>query len=109
MIIAVLVLMGAISTFAQRGGGRQRMTVEEQVANMHKELNLTSSQQKKLTALYQDFNNKRQENTQMSREQMRTERENLDKQVSALLTDTQKKKFEEMKKARRGGGRGNNK
>lgn len=51
----------------------------------------------------------RQENAQMSREQMRTERDNLDKQVSALLTDTQKKKYEEMKKSRRGGGRGKNK
>ena len=51
----------------------------------------------------------RQENAQMSREQMRTERDNLDKQVSALLTDTQKKKYEEMKKSRRGGGRRKNK
>ena len=36
---------------------------------------------------------------------MQAEREALDKQVTALLTDEQKKKYESMKQARTGGGR----
>lgn len=104
MILAVAVLMGVGSMSAQRGGGRQKMTVEQQVANMTKELNLTADQQKKITAIYTDFEQKRKAGAEVSREQMRAERQELDKQVNAVLTDTQKAKYEEMKKARRGGG-----
>lgn len=104
MILAVAVLMGVGSISAQRGGVRPRMTVEQQVANMTKELDLTADQQKKITAIYTDFEQKRKAGAEVSREQMRAERQELNKQVNAVLTDTQKAKYEKMKKARRGGG-----
>lgn len=59
---------------------------------------------KKITALYTDFEKKRVAGSEASREQMRAERQELDKQVSAVLTDTQKAKLDEMRKARRSGG-----
>ena len=108
LIVAFALLMGAGTMSAQqRGGGRQRMTVEQTVAGMTKELNLTEEQQKQITAIYTEFENKRKANgnAEVTREQMQAEREALDKQVSAVLTDEQKKKFESMKQARKGGGR----
>lgn len=104
VLIAAIAIMGFGSMSAQRGGGK-RMSVEEQVTAMTKELNLTADQQKKITALYTDFQKKRTENTQTSREQMRAERDNLNKQVKAVLTANQQKKFDEMMQKRRGGGR----
>lgn len=59
---------------------------------------------KKITAIYTDFEQKRKADAEVSREQMPAERQELDKQVNAVLTDTQKAKYEKMKKARRGGG-----
>ena len=110
IILAVAVLMGVGSVSAQRGGGRHMMTVEQRVANMAKELGLTASQQKQITAIYTDFENSRKsEKGEVTREQMRAQRQELDKKVNAVLTDTQKAKYEEMKKSRRPSGRkGNN-
>ena len=105
LFLALAVMIGAGTMSAQRSGGRQRMTVEQTVEGLTKELSLTAEQQKKITAIYTDFDNKRKQNTDMSREQMQAERDKLDKQVSALLTDEQKKKFETMKQSRRGGGK----
>lgn len=108
LIVAFALLIGAGTMSSQQGGGgRQRMTVEQTVANMTKELNLTDEQQKQVTAIYTEFENKRKGggNAEVTRKQMQAEREALDKQVTALLTDEQKKKFESMKQARKGGGR----
>lgn len=104
VVIAAIAIMGFGSMSAQRVGGK-RMSVEEQVTAMAKELNLTADQKKKITALYTDFQKKRTENSQTSREQMRTERDNLNKQVKAVLTTDQQKKFDELMQKRRGGGR----
>ncbi|MGN0281907.1 MAG: Spy/CpxP family protein refolding chaperone [Prevotella sp.] len=101
VLVAAIALFSFGSMSAQRGG-KQRMTPEEQVERMSKELNLTSDQKKKITALYTDFQKKREAAGQDSREQMRTEREKLNKEVNALLTDEQKKKFESMNQRGRG-------
>ena len=108
LIVAFALLMGTgIVSAQQRGGGRQKMTAEQTVAGMTKELNLTEEQQKQITAIYTEFENKRKGNgnAKVTREQMQAEREALDKQVTAVLTDEQKKKFESMKQARKGGDR----
>lgn len=99
-LFAVALLLGADTMFAQQGGGRQRMSVEERVAQMSKELSLTAEQQQKITALYTDFESKHKEGTRLDREQMRAEMEKFDQQVQAVLTDEQKKKYEEAKKKR---------
>lgn len=107
VVLTAIALMGFGTMFAQRGGGRHRMSVEEQVSNLKKELSLTDEQTKKVTALYTDFQNKMKEAEGDSREKMRSEREKLDKQVEALLTDDQKKAFQQMKSQhQRGPGQG---
>ena len=103
IVAAMLLGLGNVSA-QQRGGGRQQMSVEEQVSNLKKELSLTDEQTKQVTALYTDFQKKMQEG---DREQMRTEREKLNTQIEALLTDEQKTSFQKIKSQGRGGaGRG---
>ena len=51
IVLALAVLLGAGTMSAQRGGGRQRMSVENRVAQMTKKLDLTADQQKKITAI----------------------------------------------------------
>ena len=101
IVLALAVLLGAGTMSAQRGGGRQRMSVENRFAQMTKELDLTADQQKKITAIYTELESKRKEKTERpTREQMRAEFEKIDKQVTAVLTKSQQKKYEEMKQAR---------
>ena len=59
IVIALAVLLGAGTMSAQRGGGHQRMSVENRVAQMTKELDLTPDQQKKITAIYTEAEAKR--------------------------------------------------
>ena len=99
IVFALAVLLGAGTMSAQRGGERQRMSVEDRVAQMAKELDLTADQQKKITAIYTESEKKRN-SERPTREQMRAEFEKIDKQVTAVLTKTQQKKYEEMKQAR---------
>ncbi|MGN1229886.1 MAG: hypothetical protein ACI4T5_09600 [Prevotella sp.] len=100
IVLALAVLLGAGTMSAQRGGGRQRMSVENRVEQMAKELDLTADQQKKILAIYKDAESKRKEGDRPTREQMRAEFEKLDQQVTAVLTKTQQKKYEEQKQAR---------
>ena len=67
---------------------------------MAKELDLTAEQQKKITAIYTEAESKRKSGERPTREQMRAEFEKIDKQVTDVLTTSQKKKYEEMKQAR---------
>ena len=100
IVFALAVLLGAGTMSAQRGGGPQRMSMEERVAQMAKELDLTAGQQQKITAIYTEFGQKRKAGERPTREQMRAEFEKMDKQITDVLNDTQKKKYEEMKQAR---------
>ena len=102
-VLVVAVLMGISNVSAQqREGGRQRMTVEARVAQLTKSLELTAEQQKKITTIYQELEKKRQASTNTSREQMRANALAAEREVAAVLTDAQKQKYEELKKARRG-------
>ena len=100
IVFALAVLLGAGTMSAQRGGGPQSMSMEERVAQMAKELDLTAEQQQKITAIYTDFWQNRKAGERPTREQMRAEFEKMDKQITDVLNDTQKKKYEEMKQAR---------
>ena len=100
IVFALAVLLGAGTMSAQRGGGPRRMSMEERVAQMAKELDLTAEQQQKITAIYTEFGQKRKAGERPTREQMRAEFEKMDKQITDVLNDTQKKKYEEMKQAR---------
>ena len=100
IVFALAILLGAGTMSAQRGGGRQRMSVENRVAQMAKELDLTAEQQKPTTDIYTESQSKRKSGERPTREQMRAEFEKIDKQVTDVLTTSQKKKYEEMKQAR---------
>ena len=100
IVFALAILLGAGTMSAQRGGGRQRMSVENRVAQMAKELDLTAEQQKQITDIYTESQSKRKSGERPTREQMRAEMEKVDKQVIAVLTKTQQKKYEKLKQAR---------
>ena len=100
IVFALAILLGAGTMSAQRGGGRQRMSVENRVAQMAKELDLTAEQQKQITDIYTESRSKRKSGERPTREQMRAEFDKIDKQVTAVLTTSQKKKYEKMKQAR---------
>ncbi|MCM1313354.1 MAG: Spy/CpxP family protein refolding chaperone [Bacteroides sp.] len=108
-LLAVVAFLGVGSMFAQRGNGRPRMTVEQQVERMKTELSLTDEQTKQVTDLYTDFQKKMQGTERGDREQMRAEREKLEKQVEALLTDEQKTAYKKLQAERRQGPRRENK
>jgi hypothetical protein len=111
---SVLLLGSLFPAFSQPGPGgpRQRMTVEERAADLKAQLGLSADQVTKVTAVLQ----KQRDTTQAIREKygddregMRAEmgkiREQTDKDISALLTDTQRKKYEEIVAQRQQGGR----
>lgn len=99
LIVAIMALLGCCGAYAQRHGGdhRQQPSVEQRVSELRDSLALTDIQVEQILALYTQF----QERTQggdanRSREQLRTEREALNTQIEALLTDEQKVQFEQL-------------
>ena len=48
-VLVLVALLGFGSASAQRNGGRRKMSVEQQVSNLKKELNLTDEQTEKWT------------------------------------------------------------
>lgn len=105
--VAAMLTFGSVS--AQRPEERQRPTVTEMVERLKKELNLTSEQTEKITALYTNFDSKRKEGGEQSREKMREERKKLDEKVEAVLTEEQKATFKAMREKRGEGPRGKQK
>ena len=51
LLVAVALMGCGLAKAQQRGGGRPQMSVEDQVKNLKKELNLTDDQTQKVTAL----------------------------------------------------------
>lgn len=100
IVLAFAIIMGAGTMSAQRAGGHPRMSVEDRVEHMAKELNLTDEQKQQIIAIYKDSAAKRTEGTRPTREEMRAEMEKVKQKVNAVLTDEQKKKYEERMKAR---------
>ncbi|MCM1079336.1 MAG: Spy/CpxP family protein refolding chaperone [Bacteroidales bacterium] len=103
LLLAAVAIFGFGCANAQRNGGRHRMTVEDRVNKLKTELSLTDEQTKEITTLYTEFQKKMKETTSESREQMRGEREKLDKQVEQLLTEEQKATFRQMQTKQRNG------
>lgn len=92
LFMALVVMLGVQNADAQRKGGNIQKP-EEMVKQLDKKLNLTDEQEKQLTALYTDFAKK-----DLSREERQTAMQELEKKVASLLTDEQKKVYEQMKK-----------
>lgn len=94
VMLAFVAMLGVQNVDAQRKNGNDR-TPEQMVEKLDKKLNLTDEQEKQITALYTDFFKQ-----ELSREERRTAMQELEKKISASLTDEQKTAFEQMKKER---------
>jgi periplasmic protein CpxP/Spy len=118
-VLASILVVGSLSVVSaqqgQGGGGgpRQRMSVEDRVAELKTQLTLTADQATKITAVMQKQRDTMQvlrdkfgDDRDGMREAMKPVRENSDKAIMALLTDVQKKKYEEIIAQRGQGGRG---
>lgn len=94
VMLAFVAMLGVQNVDAQRKNGNGR-TPEQMVEKLDQKLNLTDEQEKQIMALYTDFFKQ-----ELSREERRTAMQELEKKISALLTDEQKIAFEQMKKER---------
>jgi hypothetical protein len=104
-VFSSLLLIGSLSAaFGQQGQGapRQRMSVEERVAELKTQLGLSTDQVPKITAVMQAQRDTMQairdrygDDRDGTRAEMGKLRASTDKAISALLTDTQRKKYEE--------------
>lgn len=94
LFLALMAMLGMQQVDAQRKGGNAR-TPEQMVERLDQKLNLTDEQEKQIMALYTDFFKQ-----DLSREERRAAMQELNKKITALLTDEQKAAFEQMKKER---------
>ena len=116
LMLGALVMLGQIAFSSPpqqggqwRGGGRAEMDPAQRVENLSKQLNLTEDQKPKILVIYQDEAKQRQalrQDTSLSRqdrmEKMRAVEQSTRKQIETILTDDQKKKWEEIMKQNRG-------
>lgn len=93
LFFTLVALLGIYTADAQRRGSTR--TPEQIVENLDKKLNLTDEQEKLITELYTEFFKK-----ELSRDERRSEMEKLNGKIASILTDEQKKVFEQMKKER---------
>jgi len=102
---AVLIIAGSLSHLhAQQG---MRMTPEQRAARLKDSLALSDDQVGKLIPIFQESDRKRTEAMDAAGDDrdarmaaMRGVMESTDKQIESILTDTQKAKYEGMKKQR---------
>ena len=88
-----------------QGGGRGPMNVEDQVKQLTERLNLTDDQQGKVKAILEDGRTQMQKlrgDDSMSQEdKMRSIHDATTAKIRDILTDDQKKKFDELEQERR--------
>jgi len=105
VICAVLLLAGSVSLADAQG--RMRMTPEQRAARLKDSLALSDDQVSKIVTIFAESDKKREEamssagDDRDSRMQaMRSVMESTDARIDSILTDTQKTKYDEMKKQR---------
>lgn len=116
MIFLLAVSMLTIGAFAQQnppppgpqGGGRGPMSVDDQVKNLADRLNLTADQQAKIKPILEDSRSqmmKIRQDDSLSPEDKRAKgrelREATNRKIREVLTDDQKKQFDDMLKEMR--------
>ncbi len=109
--LAVLLLAFSLSvSHAQQG---MRMTPEQRVARLKDSLALSDAQAAKLLPVFQESDKKREaafaaagDDRDARRAAMRSVMDTTDVKIESLLTDSQKAKYEDMKKQRMQGGQG---
>jgi Spy/CpxP family protein refolding chaperone len=109
--IAVLLLAGSLSlSHAQQG---MRATPEQRVARLKDSLALSEEQVAKLLPIYQESDKKREaafaaagDDRDARMAAMRSVMDSTDTKIELVLTDSQKAKYEDMKKQRMQRGQG---
>jgi len=105
MVLAVLLLAGFLSvSHAQQ---RMRLTPEQRAARLKDSLALSDDQAGKLIPVFQESDRKRDEALEAAGEDrdarmgaIRSVMDSTDTRIESLLTESQKARYEEMKKAR---------
>ncbi len=108
-VLASLVLAGLFSVASAQqgqggqGGHRQMMSVEDRVNHLKTQLDLSADQVTKITAILQNqrdamqtLHQKYGDDRQGMRQEMTALRAGADKDISAVLTDVQRKKYDAM-------------
>ena|SRR5258708_39749771 len=113
MILLLAVSMLTLGAFAQQnppppgppGGGRGPMSVDDQIKGLTDRLSLTADQQAKIKPILEDSRSqmmKLREDDSMSQEDKRAKgrgiREAANGKIREVLTDDQKKQFDDMQK-----------
>lgn len=81
--------------------GHHRWSAESRLNRLSKELNLTQSQQQQMLPVLQQQNEKMKSLGKEFRQQMQQSMQDTNGKLEALMTATQKQKFEQMKQQRR--------
>lgn len=105
MALAAMLCVGSMS--AQRPEGRGRMSVEDRVAGLKKQLGLNDEQTAQVKAIMEDFGAQARKNMEnrekMSREEMRAQmmaqRDSLNSKIEKVLNDKQKAAYKKMQEA----------
>ncbi|HTS00290.1 MAG TPA: hypothetical protein VML00_11085 [Bacteroidota bacterium] len=104
-ICAFLLLAGSVSLADAQG--RMRMTPEQRVARLKDSLALSDEQVSKIVTIFTESDKKREDamasagdDRDARMQAMRSIMEGTDARIDSVLTDTQKAKYDEMKKQR---------
>lgn len=107
--LMAMVLMASIMTSTaqqrQRNEGNPELRIERQVKQLDEKLNLTEEQEKQVKAIYEEFFKQRASSNQKPQ----ARRQEMNKKIESVLTEEQKKIYEEMKKQQMPGNRRRNK
>lgn len=105
--LMAMVLMASIMTSTaqqrQRNEGNPEQRIERQVKQLDEKLNLTEEQEKQVKAIYEEFFKQRASSNQKPQ----ARRQEMNKKIESVLTEEQKKIYEEMKKQQMPGNRRN--
>lgn len=107
--LMAMVLMASIMTSTaqqrQRNEGNPEQRIERQVKKLDEKLKLTEEQEKQVKAIYEEFFKQRTSSGQNPQ----ARRQEMNKKIESVLTEEQKKIFEEVKKQPMPGNRRRNK
>jgi Spy/CpxP family protein refolding chaperone len=112
-VLSLVVLFLAVSLSLSDAQQRMRMTPEQRAARLKDSLALSDDQVGKLVPIFQDSDKLREDAFASAGDDrdarmaaMRKIMDETDTKIESVLTDTQKTKYEDMKKQRMQGGQG---
>ena len=96
-LLAIVCLQPAIAQ-KQRPAQRQKATPEQFVKKMDKALQLNDKQEKQILAIYQDLYKERKSAKNVTREERKAMKADLNKKLSEVLTEEQMTKWKKIEK-----------